>query len=128
MPINEGNRTGYVYVTRNLLILSLLGSVFLTTGCSTISTPKIDLPEFRETAANVDELEYPNPNQAPEAPENLPTAEEWDKAAKKIIQYRDNFDAPPDYDADLTEEQMIKEIEALKKQVKEYQKDDPDVF
>lgn len=116
-------------MSRKTKISALLILALFPAACSSVKVPDIvDLPGFSETAENIDEFEYPNPNQAPESPDDIPSAEEWDRAAKAIMNRRDSFDAPADFDSDMTAEEIKKEIEALRRKVKEYEIDDPVVF
>lgn len=110
-----------------LVLTSALFSALAFAGCSSVKMPEIDLPGFNEAAANVDELEYPNPNDAPPAPEDVPSAEEWDKAAKSLMRKRELFGAPVLRD-DLTDAEIRQEIDALKQKVREYEIDDPIEF
>lgn len=85
----------------------------------------MDLPEFREAGVDVDKLEYPDPMSAPDVPDNLRNAAEWDKAAKFMQGLKSDFEAPVGTDRALSDTELKKEIEALKAKVKEYKLDDP---
>ncbi len=105
------------------LKISAVLLAFSVSACSTVKVPEfVNLPEFREASQNIGE--YPDPADAPSAPDDMRGAADWDKAAKSIIKKRDGFDTPPDNNY-MTDPQIEKEIEALKTKVKEYKLDDP---
>jgi len=116
-------------VSRKIEISALLAIALFGTACSTVKVPDIvDLPEFREEAANVENLEYPDPAQAPSAPSDIRSAEQWDTSAKALIQKRESINVPPESPDALTDPEIIQEIDALKNKVKEYKVDDPIEF
>lgn len=114
-------------MTRTVKILAIYSAFAIAGGCSTVKIPDVDLPGFSEAASNTDELEYPNPNAAPPAPENVPSAEEWDRAAMSLLKKREMFGAPAKLD-ELSDAEILQEIEALKQKVQEYKIDDPIEF
>ncbi len=114
-------------MTRAMKLLTVSGALAFMSACSTVKMPKVDLPGFNEAAADSEELSYPNPNEAPATPENVPSAAEWDDAANAILKRRRQFGAPVSRD-DLTDTEILQEIEALKRKVQEYKKDDPVEF
>jgi len=98
----------------------------LLSACNTVKLPKLDLlksPEFREEAENIGD--YPSVNDTPLAPTDLRSKAEWDVAAKAIIEVRENFDAPPEYIAPKTADEIEHEVDTLNDTVKSYKKDDP---
>ena len=113
--------------------LTRLGVVVATgmilCACNTVSMPDlVDLPEFSEAIDGADKLEYPDPVDAPAAPEDVRSASEWDRAAKSLIQTRDGFQAPPIVGGVQSEQEIDQNIDALKNKVQEYKRDDPVVY
>lgn len=106
--------------------IAILGLCLVISACSTVKVPDmVDLPEFREAGVDVDKLDYPDPMQAPTVPDDMPSGAEWDKAAKYMQGLKSTFEAPVAMDEPMSEEEIKKEIEALKAKVKEYKLDDP---
>lgn len=113
-------------MSRKLKISALLIAASLPAACSSVKMPDlVDLPEFSEAVKGAENLDYPDPAKAPARPDDMRGGGEWNKAAKAIIEKRDNFNAPVDVDGAKTEEQIEQEIQALKSKVKEYKLDDP---
>lgn len=114
---------GSVKMRSYIVILALAASL---PACSTVKVPDlVDLPEFREAGVDVNKLEYPDPMKAPDVPDDMRRAGEWDKAAKYMQGLKDRFEPPLGPETALTDTELKKEIEALKAKVKEYKLDDP---
>ena len=65
-------------------ISSIAFSIFLLSGCTSISLPDFaESPEFEAVAGDVNE--YPDPGQAPQVPTDIRSADDWDKAANKML-------------------------------------------
>jgi hypothetical protein len=77
---------------------------------------------FRDT--EVDLNDYPRLRDAPTAPPDMRTTQEWDGEAKAIMAQRDTFDPPEPVEPGL-QERTVEDIEALKARVREYKNDDP---
>ena len=95
-------------------------------ACASIKLPSLDLlklPEFREDAENLDS--YPSVEDAPALPGDVGSDKLWDNRANKIIDIRDNFNAPEEPDRPVTDDQINREIDRLTDSVNEYRKDDP---
>jgi len=95
-------------------------------GCSTLKIPDMDFikfPEFREEAENIGD--YPKVEDAPEAPSELRSDAEWDKAAKRIIAKRDGKGAAPAPIDTNSDAQIKRKINELAAKVEEYKLDDP---
>lgn len=78
--------------------------------------------EFEQEAQNLGG--YPDVADAPDKPKGLKSDKQWDLAAQKVIDARDNFGAPGANDAQ-TEREIVREMQALSDAVDEYMKDDP---
>ena len=115
-----------ICVSRVFKLLCGVGFGIYAASCSSVKMPDlVDLPEFRDSGADVENLEFPDPMDAPAVPENLRSDQQWDQAAKAMIRIKENFDAPADADEVRTDQEIKQEIEALKSKVKEYKLDDP---
>ena len=104
----------------------ILAAPAVLSACSTVSLPKVDflkLPEFEEDAKNV--KDYPKVSEAPQLPVDTRTAAAWDDSARALLAKRDSFNAPLDGNTEKTEEQLLREFEALKAKVDAYKADDP---
>jgi len=84
-----------------------------------------DIPGFDKAAAEAENLDYLNPVNAPAAPDDIRSDDQWDNSAKRLINQRDRFSAPPDVDGVRSEQALQQDIAALKAKVKEYKLDDP---
>lgn len=104
-------------------VLLILGMI--PAACSSVKIPDlVDLPEFKEAGVDTQNLEFPDPMKAPALPDDLRTDAQWDQAAGQMVKARDSFGAPIDVDG-RTEQEIKRDIEALKAKVKEYKLDDP---
>jgi len=113
-------------VSRTAKISALLIFVMLPAGCSSVDIPEImSLPEFSKKAENVDDLEFPDPADAPVVPDDMRSNSQWDSAASNLLKQQDDFNVPVDVDGDKSDAELLKEINALKAKVKEYKRDDP---
>lgn len=104
---------------------AIIGMITVLTvgGCTTVKMPKLDFvkfPEFLEEARNFDA--YPKVSEAPQAPNDLKSAEEWDKAAREIMATRN---ASPQLVNRPEMTMTPEEFQALKAQVRAYKLDDP---
>ena len=110
-------------------LLKLGGGIIVllsVNACASIKLPSLDLiklPEFRQDAENLGD--YPNVEDAPALPKEVGSDKLWDNRAKKIIQARDQFNAPIEPDRPVTDDQINQEIDRLRASVNEYRKDDP---
>ncbi len=96
------------------------------TACSSVSLPNVDflkLPEFEEDAKNV--KDYPKVADAPQMPVDTRTSQAWDDSARALLAKRDSFNVPLDGNPEKSEEQLLREFEALKAKVDAYKADDP---
>jgi len=111
----------------NIAVFGLI-SAFLIGGCSTVKAPNLDflkIPEFKEAAQKLIEG-YPNVADAPEHPENIRSAEEWDKAAKALIAKRNlSYSSLHDDPVPASEAELLARLEALRAEVRSYKLDDP---
>lgn len=104
----------------------ILTTALAMSACTSVKVPDLmDLPEFREAGIDVDNLEYPDPMNSPDVPDNMKSAAEWDKSAKFMQGLKDRFEAPVGDERPLSDAELKREIEALKAKVKEYKLDDP---
>lgn len=95
-------------------------------ACTTVKLPDLDflkLPEFRGDAVNV--KDYPRVKDAPIAPTDVRSAKEWDDAAKDLIKIRDKLDAPVDVRENVTDAEVLANIEELRLKAQAYKLDDP---
>lgn len=123
MPNKDGVKIVSKKVTRISAIV-LAGA--LLTACNTVSMPDlVDLPEFSEAIEGSDKLKYPNPSDAPAAPDDVRSASDWDRAAKNLIRKRDGFEAPADMSGGQSDQELEENFDALKAKVEEYKLDDP---
>ena len=109
-------------IKRHIAVISLV-SVFSLGGCTTVKMPKLDFvkfPEFLEEARNFEA--YPKVSEAPKPPNDLRSAEEWDEAARAIMQTRNNT---PQQMMQAETAMTPEEFQALKAQVRAYKLDDP---
>jgi len=124
-PIN-----GHMKRSRNMNQILASGMIcclaVLMSACSTAKmSDVVKLPEFRDAATEAGSFTYPDPAEAPVAPDDLRSAEEWDKAAKRILKWAETVDVPKDPYGEVSDVEIEKEIQALKRKVKEYKLDDP---
>lgn len=115
-------RSANVSISSTLCVVALaavLGS------CASIKLPDMDFikfPEFKKEAQNIPD--YPKVADVPEKPTGLRSAEQWDMAAKNILDKQDSFSDPdladPKSDADI-----IRELQRLRDAADAYKKDDP---
>lgn len=98
----------------------------LMAGCQTVKMPKIDImksPEFSEEAANIAK-DYPRAKDAPLAPTDIRSDEQWDKDARALQRLGDSS-LRTKVEPGLTEAEAEAEFEALKEKAQAYKKDDP---
>lgn len=106
----------------------ILGVVALTaflSSCASMKLPDMDFikfPEFKEEAQNIPD--YPKVADAPQKPEGLRTAEQWDNAAENILTKRDGFE-DPDLQDPKTDAEIFREMKELRNEADAYKKDDP---
>ncbi len=105
--------------------IKLVGLVMCLTvnACTTVKMPKLDFvkfPEFLEETRNFEA--YPKVQEAPEAPNDLRSAEAWDAEARKILALKN---ASPVTNIDATGTMSSEEYAALKARVQAYKRDDP---
>jgi len=107
-------------------ITSIATLSVLLSSCSTMKLPDMDFikfPEFKTEAENIPD--YPNVADAAQKPKDLRSDEQWDQAAKKIIQKRDSF-ADPELDQPKSDAEIMREMQNLGNEVDAYKKDDPE--
>lgn len=95
-------------------------------ACQTVKIPKIDIlksPEFSEDAANISK-DYPRVKDAPIAPIDIRSDEQWDQDARAMQALRENA-TPMDAEPGLSEAEADARFETLKAKVQAYKKDDP---
>jgi len=105
--------------------ISVLALAALLSSCASMKLPDMDFikfPEFKEEAQNIPD--YPKVLDAPQKPEGLRSAENWDKAAKNILAKRDGFTDPDLVDA-KTDAEIVREMQRLREKADAYKKDDP---
>lgn len=103
-----------------------MASVVLS-ACQTVSMPKISeimkSPEFSEDAATIGN-DYPNIADAPPAPTDIRSDEQWDDDARSLQALRDDTGRVP-MEAGPSEAQATRQFESLKAKAQAYKKDDP---
>lgn len=104
----------------------LLAAIIFLPACATVQIPNIDfkrLPEFIQETRDISD--YPKVSDVPQAPTEIRSSEEWDTAAKSLLNLRDANS--PDIDTlgngNLSDSGL--DIDALKAQVRAYKLDDP---
>lgn len=103
-----------------------MGAALILAACQTVSMPKLDFiktPEFSVDAANIDKS-YPRVAEAPEAPTDVRTAEQWDQDVRTIQALRD-APRPDGVEEGFTTADDQLRYEALKAKVHAYKADDP---
>lgn len=108
-------------------VIVLSAAAGCVSACSTVKMPTIDvpgIPEFKEAAAKLVDG-YPDASEAPERPEDLRSAREWDAAARELIAHKNGFDLPPLGDMPATDADIEAEVTALRDLVRSYKLDDP---
>ncbi|WP_154813593.1 hypothetical protein [Hellea balneolensis] len=111
-----------------LATLSLVLAAASLSACSTVKMPNLDFlksSEFEEDAKNIGD--YPEPADAPTAPDDVRSAALWDIEAKKMIKERDSFNsaAVNMTGPAKTEAELERELAALRAKARAYQADDP---
>ncbi len=109
----------------NIAVLACAAAVL--SACSTVQIPDFNMPgleQFREASAKLVEG-YPEVSEAPVRPNDLRSAKEWDAAAKDLMAERGTFVVPEKNGLPETAQEVDKEVEALKAQVRAYKLDDP---
>ncbi len=95
-------------------------------ACQTVRMPKIDImksPEFSEEAANISKS-YPRASDAPETPDDIRTAGQWDKDARALQKLRTDagkfaIESGPD------SAESKARFDTLKAKAQAYKNDDP---
>lgn len=106
-------------------IFSVVALAALLSSCASMKLPDMDFikfPEFRKEAENIPD--YPKVADAPEKPKGLRSAEQWDKAANKILAKQDDF-PDPDLADPKTDAEVVRELQRLRAEADAYKKDDP---
>jgi len=107
-------------------IASITTLAVLLSSCASMKLPEMDFikfPEFKEEAENIPD--YPNVVDAAEKPTDLRSDEQWDKAAKTILEKRDGF-TDPDLDDPKSDAEIIQEMQDRVDEADAYKKDDPE--
>lgn len=110
--------TSRIYIA----VIGLMAMLSMS-GCTTVKIPKLDFvkfPEFLEEARNFDA--YPKVSEAPKPPNDLRSAEDWDQAAREIMETRGT--SSQQLSRNVTAMSPA-EFQALKAQVRAYKLDDP---
>jgi len=109
---------------RRISITAFGLAAILCSGCTTVKMPKLDFvkfPEFLEETRNIEA--YPKVSDAPQTPDDLRSAKEWDKAARDILA---KIDDPYAAQGEVSGTPFSPaEIQALKARVRAYKLDDP---
>ena len=97
-------------------------------SCQTIKIPNVDImksPEFSEEAANfAKEKDYPDVKDAPLAPTDIRSDEQWDKDVRVLLDLRGDDSISP-AEPGPTIREADAEFERLKAKAQAYKKDDP---
>ena len=111
---------------RQTLILMTALAAFSLSACANVKIPKLDLIKLPDFKAESEKLgEFPELADAPDLPEEVRNARQWDKTARDIIKIRDNFRAPIEPDRPKTAKEINREVNRLTREVNEYRADDP---
>jgi len=71
------------------------------------------------------ETSIPDVDEAPEAPTDVRSTQDWDASANEIIAVRDGFVSPSYNEEPMMAEEISAEFEAKKNKVQAYKLDDP---
>ena len=111
--------------SKKSMIAALIMTISLT-ACANVKIPKLDLMKLPDFRAESEKLgEYPDVEDAPNLPEEVRSAREWDRTAEDIIKLRDGFDTPTESDRPKSASEIQREINRLTDSVNEYRADDP---
>ena len=111
---------------KSVRYLSVVAMAGLLSSCASVKIPDFDFmkfPEFKKDAENVGD--FPKVEDAPQAPKNVRSDDQWDAAAKNIMAERDGLVIPNDIDA-KTDAEIKREMQNLRDEVDAYKKDDPE--
>ena len=114
-------------VSANTFRISIIaGAFYLLAGCQTVKLPMIDImksPEFSEDAKNI-APDYPRPMDAPPAPNDIRSDDQWDRDARSLEKLRESS-IRSELSTNLTKAESEAEFESLKSKAQAYKKDDP---
>jgi len=124
VPIKKRRSYHAIYGIKHIALPAILAVTL--SACASVKLPKLDLvklPDFRKESENLGE--FPELANAPELPEGVRTAEQWDETINDIIKSRDGFNTPAEHDRAITAAEVDSEINRLTNAVNAYRADDP---
>lgn len=111
-------------VLRHTALAFIAASVL--SACSTIAMPDVDFMGNSDFSEEVSALQpsFPSPDEAPDIPNDVRSAAEWDKSARDMQALQGTINAP-DLEPGLTPEEFDREFDAAIAAAQAYKKDDP---
>lgn len=111
----------------NILRIALTGFVAVSFGaCHTVEIPKIEVAEIPEFSSDGERVpsDIPRVNDAPAAPTNLRSDQQWDKDARALEKLRES-PLDVEMEAGPTSAEGQAYFDKLKAKAQAYKKDDP---
>jgi len=112
--------------SRHIYKLTLGLAAICLSGCSTVKLPDLDVLKMSGFFDEIRNVEgYPKVSDTPAVPTDIRSDTAWDAEAKKLISLREEFDIDGLNEPRKTEEEIARDVEALKARVRAYKLDDP---
>lgn len=105
--------------------LALLAASVLS-ACASVDLPDIDFmgqSDFNDDISALD-TDFPSPDEAPDIPNDVRSAAEWDASAREMQALSDEIDVPV-LEPALTAEEFDRQFETAQEAAAAYKKDDP---